>query len=222
MRRRDDVIPQEAREEFLRLTAQALESLSCGTIEVSRATQSMAPLFRGGERLAWCRSGSMPRTGELILYLQRPGPIVHRLLGRVAGGSWRTKGDNRPTRDVLPVADREVLGRIVAFEREGEVFSLEGRGARGYARAAAFLSRAGDLGYRAAALGDAALRRALVFLGRRADQEVLRRPAWWVQRMSQRALHRLLFAACHTRLAELPYPEAGPAAGTGDNPGDAR
>jgi hypothetical protein len=220
MRRSERAIPQETREEFLRLTAQALEALSCGRIEVSRATQSMAPLFLGGERLAWRRTESTPRPGELLLYLQRPGPIVHRLLGRVAGGGWRTKGDNRPTCDVQPVADREVLGRIVAFERDGEIFALEGRGARGYARAAAFLSRAGDLGYRAAGLGDAVLRRAFFFLGKRADRELLRRPAWWVQRMSQRVLHGLLFDACHARLAELPYPEPGAAAGAGPAPGD--
>ena len=208
MKRREQGIPGEVREEFLRLTAQALESLSCGTIEVSRATQSMAPLLLGGERLAWGRTESTPRTGELLLYLQRPGPIVHRVVGRAAGGSWRTKGDNRPICDLLSVSEREVLGRIVAFERGGEVFALEGRGARCYARAAAFLSRAGDLGYRAAALGDAVLRRALFFLGERARGEILRRPAWWAQRLSQRALHGLLFGACHARLAALPFPES--------------
>ena len=221
MKRHEHAVPAEAREEFLRLTAQALEALSCGTIGVSRATQSMAPLFVGGERLAWCRAATTPRTGELLLYLQRPGPIVHRVVGRAAGGSWRTKGDNRPTCDLLPVSEREVLGRIVAFERAGEVFALEGRGARYYARAAALLSRAGDLGYRAAALGDAALRRAFFFLGGRADREILRRPAWWAQRLSQRALHRLLFGACHARLAELPYPEPGAADDTGPLPGAA-
>ena len=205
MTRREHAIPLEAREEFLRLTAQALEALSCGRIEVSRATQSMAPLFLGGECLAWRRTESTPRTGELLLYLQRPGPIVHRIVGRAAAGGWRTKGDNRPACDVLAVSERDVLGRIVAFERGGEVFSLEGRGARCYALAAAFLSRAGDLGYRAAALGDA----------------VLRRPAWWAQRLSQRALHGLLFGACHARLAELPYPEAGTAADAGPLTGDA-
>ena len=221
MTRREHAIPLEAREEFLRLTAQALEALSCGRIEVSRATQSMAPLFLGGERLAWRRTESMPRTGELLLYLQRPGPIVHRIVGRAAAGGWRTKGDNRPACDVLAVSERDVLGRIVAFERGGEVFSLEGRGARCYALAAAFLSRAGDLGYRAAALGDAVLRRALSVFDERADRELLRRPAWWAQRLSQRALHGLLFGACHARLAELPYPEAGAAADAGPLTGDA-
>jgi hypothetical protein len=221
MTNREHPIPQEVREEFLRLTAQALETLSCGRIEVSRATQSMAPLFLGGERLAWCRSDVAPRTGDLLLYLQRPGPIVHRVVGRAAGGSWRTKGDNRPACDALTVSDRAVLGRIVAFERGREVFSLEGRGARCYARAAAFLSRAGDLGYRAAGLGDAVLRRAFFFLGERAGGEILRRPAWWAQRLSQRALHSMLFAACHARLAELPFPEAGAPAEPGPLPGDA-
>jgi hypothetical protein len=208
MKRREQAIPPEVREEFLRLTAQALESLTRGRIEVSSVTQSMAPQFVGGERLAWCRLEAAPRRGDLLLYLQRPGPIVHRLLGRAADGSWRTKGDNRPLRDLLTVPDRDVLGRIVAFERDGAVWSLEGRGARGYARAAALLSQAGDLGYRAAGLGDAVLRRALFFLGERAHGEILRRPAWWVQRQSQRALHGLLFGACHARLAELPFPES--------------
>lgn len=219
--RRERAIPPEAREEFLRLTAEALEALSCGRIEVSRATQSMAPLFLGGERLAWCRTDAAPRTGELLLYLQRPGPIVHRVVGRAAAGSWRTKGDNRPACDFLPVSGREVLGRIVAFERGGEVFSLEGRGARCYALAAAFLSRAGDLGYRAATLGDAVLRRALFLRGEAADRERLRRPAWWAQRLSQHALHGLLFGVCHARLADLPYPEAEAAADAGPLPGDA-
>lgn len=220
MVRTEHAIPGPAREEFLRLTAQALEALSCGRIEVSRATQSMAPLFVGGECLAWRRMESTPRTGELLLYLQRPGPIVHRVVGRATGGRWRTKGDNRPACDLLPVSHREVLGRIVAFERGGEVFSLEGRGARCYALAAAFLSRAGGLGYRAAALGDAVLRRALSPRGERADRERLRRPAWWAQRLSQRALHGLLFGACHARLAELPYREADAAAEAGPLPGD--
>ncbi|MCU0232034.1 MAG: S24/S26 family peptidase [Acidobacteria bacterium] len=207
MTRSDPPIPAEVREEFLRLTAQALESLASGRIEVSRQTQSMAPLFVGGERLAWSRLERAPRRGDLLLYLQRPGPIVHRLLGRARDGAWRTKGDNRPTRDVATVPDRDVLGRIVAFERDGAVWSLEGPGPRGYAFAAALLSSAGDLGCRAAGLGDALLRRALFFLGERARGEFLRRPAWWVQRLSQRVLHGLLFGACHPRLPRLPFPE---------------
>lgn len=200
----DDAMPEPVHEEFLRLTAQALGSLSGGTIEVSRRTQSMAPLFHGGERLAWRRPERTPRVGDLLLYLQRPGPIVHRVLARRRGpeGRFRTKGDARPMRDLADVRDGEVLGVVIAFERDGEVFSLEGRGPRRYATAAALVSRAGDVGFRAASLGDSILRRPLFFLG---DRRYLRRPAWSLQWLSQRALHRLLFRACHPRLPQLPF-----------------
>jgi len=200
----DEPMPEPVHEEFLRLTARALGSLSGGTIEVSRMTQSMAPLFLGGERLAWRRPESAPRAGDLLLYLQRPGPIVHRVLTRLSGpgGGWRTKGDARPMSDVSTVRDSEVLGVIVAFERGDEVFSLEGSGPRRYATAAALVSRAGDIAFRVAALGDSALRRPLFFLG---DRRYLRRPAWALQHLSQRMLHRLFFRASHPRLARLPF-----------------
>ncbi len=180
------------REALNALTREALRSIDRGAVVVSRETRSMAPFLRGGERIHW-RRGPRPRTGDLLLFLGRPGPVVHRVVGR-RGEVLVTQGDNRPVPDVEPVATDDVVGVVVAVERGGRRWDLGRRGPRFYAAGAASLSRAGGALYRVAVLADAALRRVLP--GGR-DVRPVRTVAWALLRGVRVAFHFLLFRPCH-------------------------
>lgn len=177
------------------LLLEALSKLPCGSVPVSGATQSMAPLLAGGETLHWRRMERPPFFGELILFLGKSGLVVHRVLGRKgASGPFRTKGDGRPGEDVDEVSKNHILGNIEAIEWPGARRSLTRSGARFFARSAAAWSSAGNQLHRLAGCLDRGARR----LSSRPDPPWwFRRGAWWVQKGGQILLHRLLFRICH-------------------------
>ncbi len=184
--------PPARRQALASLTREALRSIDRGVVLVSSETCSMAPFLRGGERIHW-RRGPRPRRGDLLLFLGRPGPVVHRVVGR-RGDVLVTQGDNRPAPDVEPVAEADVVGVVVAVERDGRRWELAGSGPRLYAAGAALLSLAGGVVYRGAVLADAVLRR-LVPAGR--DVRATRPVAWFLLRGIRAAFHLLFFRACH-------------------------
>lgn len=190
------------REQLLALTRDALRTLEAGSIVVSDTSRSMVPLLWGGERLHWIRAARSPGRGALVIYLQSPGPIVHRVVWRRAAGGWCTKGDGRGGFDVQPVLPDELLGSVQRIERAGESFRLDTGGARCYAQLASAVSIAGGAAYAVALCGDRALGR---ILGRTVPH-LLQVPAWWISRGGQLALHKLLFRICH-RFEPCPAPE---------------
>lgn len=201
----------------------ALQANGAGTWKLAEQdAQSMLPLLRGGETLWWrAERPEALRPGVLVFYgllRTQPAPapagselgqrllserltlVVHRLV-RVGAGEGGvpaliTKGDARGALDVERILASELVGAIVAFERDGARHRLDTTAAWRYARAALAISRSGAALYRAGALVDAVLRRLL--LGR--AQPLVGRPlAFAVQRGGQGILHALFFARCHPR-----------------------
>ena len=66
------------------------------------------------------------RRGDLIVLRQAGGLVTHRVVHREPGG-WRTKGDNRLGLDP-PFSEGEILGCVVAVERDGVRTDLQNRG----------------------------------------------------------------------------------------------
>ncbi len=182
------------REQLLALTKEALRTLSSGSIVVSDTSRSMVPMLRGGERLHWIKTAAPARQGELLIYVQSPGPIVHRVMWQRADGGWRTKGDGRGGFDVQAVARDEALGVVVAIERDGAVLRLDRFGARVYARLAAWLSLLSGVAFVTASAVDGVLRR---LLRRQSHVSVMQVPAWWFGRAAQEALQLIGFRICH-------------------------
>lgn len=190
----------------------------------------MRPLLEGGETILWRENGKQDAgPGDLLLYGfvagdsgrgSRPQsasdalaevPLVlavHRVMRRhesSEGVRFVTKGDGRPAHDLEPVLLEDAIGLVYAFERAGVRWSLEGRGARFYARLAWFTSRVLAPAYRAAALADALLRR--LVLGR-FDVFVFRPLLAALQRAKHGFFHTLLFRACHNA-REVDVADAG-------------
>jgi hypothetical protein len=194
--------PDARRDRLREFQRDTLRALGSGTMPVSNETHSMAPLLWGGERIAWRRLEGRPRFGELLVVLQKPGPVVHRVVLALRPWAVRTKGDARPAADLVPVRADEILGVVVAVERRGAVFSLDGDGPRRFARRAARLSAAGHLVYRLAALSEGAARR--LGLGVVLRARPMRRVYAW-QRRVQRRHFLVAFEACHPSLPALPF-----------------
>jgi hypothetical protein len=196
---------------------------------------SMLPLLRGGDEIVWePRAREDLRCGDLLFYGFVPrgaaglaprrdaggsgAPpalservaseilVVHRLVRMRRDGLLRTKGDGRPALDLEPVAFAQVVGVVVALEREGYRISLRGRGAARYAQLARLVSLAGAGTYRVAGLGDGALRRLLL---RRQAPFFFRPVAARLQAAVQKLLHVLAFRLFH-RIEALPVESEAP------------
>jgi hypothetical protein len=100
----------------------------------------MRPTLEDGDRVCIEPSSRPPRFGDLVLFRQEDYLAVHRCLGPARGagarGPFRARGDGRLRLDP-PVAREAVLGRAIAVDGRRGMRSLEGTGARGYARAVA-------------------------------------------------------------------------------------
>jgi len=125
-----------------------------------------------------CSMAPLLRGGERIHWRRGHGP----------------RRGNRPAPDVEPVAAADVVGVVVAVERDDRLWDLRGRGPRLYAAGAVLLSLAGGVLYRAAVLADAVLRR-LVPGGR--DVRLARPATWLLVRGARAVFHLLFFRACH-------------------------
>lgn len=113
--------------------------------------ESMLPTLRPGQRVAVELVVEGPERGDLLLFRQVDYHVVHRYLGPTTSGDgvpcFRTRGDHVPALDA-PLDPARVLGRVIAVEREGEWWDLDGAAARLYALGAALH----DLFWAAAAL----------------------------------------------------------------------
>jgi signal peptidase I len=105
--------------------------LGCGYDVRFRATgRSMHPAIREGETITVRPVlPSTIRRGDIILYRWQQGVIAHRVIGiaKAAGGDFRllTRGDAAGAQ-VEPVAPDQVLGKVVAAERNGRRVNLYG------------------------------------------------------------------------------------------------
>jgi hypothetical protein len=172
----------------------------------------MEPTLAEGARVWFRPLGARPvRRGDVLLYLENARLVVHRVVGRHGDGSLRTKGDGRATFDVRPTSLDAVIGRVVGVERGGAAYSLEGRGARVYARWLALVSavvgRSAGVAYRA----DAVLRRALRLRSERTLlAAVVGRSARIVLHVADRVLFPLLHARHPAPTESVPLASADP------------
>jgi signal peptidase I len=92
---------------------------------------SMAPLIRSGDYVTVRAAGlSGMRPGDVVVYLQGGGLIVHRLVKkRVAGGrNWFCqKGDN--LKGWGWIEEKMLFGRVESIEKNGRILHM-GRGGR--------------------------------------------------------------------------------------------
>jgi hypothetical protein len=192
----DREAPAGTREEALRVLEGALRlwhrAGRMGTLPVEG--RSMAPTLRGRSRVWFLPLERGPaRRGEILLYRQGELLVVHRVLRRHPGPAYRTKGDGRPTFDSALVPADAVIGRVVAFERQGRPVSAEGRGPRLYASFLSLHSEAVGLLSRVAGFLDG-------LLGRLAGGRSLRPLRWCVavaDRLVVRTVDALFFGLCH-------------------------
>jgi hypothetical protein len=102
---------------------------------------SMLPTFPADTRILVEFSCCSPDPGDILLYWQADGLVVHRFLARVDsrkfGKCLRTRGDGLSTLDP-PLYQEKVLGRVTAFRRAGTWWSLETGPARLWGRLVAF------------------------------------------------------------------------------------
>ena len=63
------------------------------------------------------------RRGDIVLYRDRNNVIAHRVVGLTASKRFLFCGDGRETAD-QPVRPDQILGRVVALERDGRLLRL--------------------------------------------------------------------------------------------------
>jgi hypothetical protein len=112
----------------------------------------MWPWVRGGDVLVVRRAAARSlRRGDIVLFARQGRLFAHRLL-RVKHSGGRgapvllTRGDALPNPDE-PVTSRELLGRVMAVERDGRRRDLCSLPARVLGRLAARLSVASPVWY---------------------------------------------------------------------------
>jgi len=102
----------------------AREELAQGALVRLRVSgSSMAPLIEPGD-VVLVRHARLAdlRRGDLLLIEQEGAFLVHRLVAADAHGV-RTKGDNASHAD-SPIAPQDVLGHVVAVEKDGRRIDL--------------------------------------------------------------------------------------------------
>ncbi len=94
---------------------------------------SMAPTFPPDTRILVDFAARSPSMGDIILFHQAGSIVVHRFLARIDsrryGPCLRTRGDGTQALDP-PLADRDLLGRVIACRRCGTWYRLDRSGAR--------------------------------------------------------------------------------------------
>lgn len=118
------------REEFAELSAELLREGS--TIQFRARGRSMAPLIRDGDVLTVEPATlAAVRVGDVVLHRLGGQLAAHRVVGRrrtARGYALETRGDALSAAPDL-AWEEDLLGRVIARERDGKVVSI-GRGVR--------------------------------------------------------------------------------------------
>ncbi len=89
--------------------------------------RSMLPLFQEGDRVLVAHGRAGVRRGDVIIFRRKGSLIAHRVLRiyhRQSEPVFITKGDNAAHFDP-PLHAGEVIGRVLAIEREGRRMPLD-------------------------------------------------------------------------------------------------
>lgn len=93
---------------------------------ISVTGRSMLPFIRSGDKLLVSHHKRRTRIGDVITFYQAGRLVVHRVIRcKTRHGKTRilTKGDNAPRFDA-PICSINILGRVVALERNGQQLLL--------------------------------------------------------------------------------------------------
>jgi len=90
---------------------------------------SMLPIIRDGDRALTAHGCASVRRGDVVIFRRNGHMVAHRVMrirdgGRDGGLTLVTKGDNTPQFD-LPLSAGEIVGRVLAVERNGKRMSLD-------------------------------------------------------------------------------------------------
>lgn len=88
---------------------------------------SMLPLIQDGDRVLVAHGCTDVRRGEVIVFWHEDGLVAHRVLhvhDGDAGPIFVTKGDNASQFDP-PSSSSEIVGRVLAVERDGRHMPLD-------------------------------------------------------------------------------------------------
>ena len=111
---------------------------------------SMRPTIRGGETIT-IEPVSEIKMGDIALYRADRGLIAHRVVGIWNGNDeapvFLTRGEAASSTEEA-VEEQQVLGKVVAVERNGQSIDLGGRWAKLRYRARSFARSAGRWGAR--------------------------------------------------------------------------
>lgn len=120
--------------EILNLKREDFASIAHGVLGRGRTLRfkakggSMSPFIRNGDIVEVVPVKGRINLGDIILYRSsHGGPIIHRVI-QTSRESIITKGDSVPSPD-QPLLSKQVLGRVVAVEKNGWHIRLDtGRG----------------------------------------------------------------------------------------------
>lgn len=87
---------------------------------------SMLPYLAAGDRV-WLQQAEKTRlrVGDLVTFEQNQEILTHRIIKK-STSIFLTKGDNNLFPD-LPLSSQKIIGKVVAYERNGTLYPIEGR-----------------------------------------------------------------------------------------------
>ncbi len=86
---------------------------------------SMLPIIRDGDRALTAHGCASVRRGDVVIFRRNGQMVAHRVMRiRDGGCAFVTKGDNAPHFDP-PLSAGEIVGRVLAVERNGRRMSLD-------------------------------------------------------------------------------------------------
>jgi signal peptidase I len=91
----------------------------CRPVRVSGS--SMEPALKAGDLVIVHRRDRV-EVRDIVLYREQGhGPVLHRVIGRGADGSFRTKGDANSVADRTPIPESAVVGPVRAIVPVGRM-----------------------------------------------------------------------------------------------------
>jgi hypothetical protein len=86
---------------------------------------SMKPTFQTGQLLYVRPNVQDVQPGDVLVYKQNNGHVVHRVISTNASG-YITRGDNNRLKDAAPISPDQVIGRVELAEGEGAIHRIAG------------------------------------------------------------------------------------------------
>ncbi len=116
------------------LTALLRESLQNGRpTRITVTSNSMSPLLQAGDEIIIITTATEQlQPGDIITMATHTGLLTHRFWGLSAAGgqTWLITRGDKPLWFDLPTPTADLLGRVIARQRDGRLLDLEAGGGR--------------------------------------------------------------------------------------------